>query len=99
MIFSENRYPPADQVRGQAFRNHALVTDNGPLFVSSGDLISDRRYKAAFELAGRGDFLAAADVLAQTVEAAPDFATAWFALGAIRDRLGDRDGAVAAFEA
>ncbi len=34
----------------------------------------------------------------QTVELAPAFATAWFALGAIRDRLGDRDGAVAAFE-
>jgi predicted TPR repeat methyltransferase len=71
--------------------------NSGPLFVSSGDLVSDRRYKAAVELAGRGDFAAAADVLAQTVAAAPDFATAWFALGAIRERLGDRDGAVAAF--
>src|SRR6201987_4850834 len=70
---------------------------SGPLFVSSGDLVSDRRYKAAVELAARGDFAAAADVLAQPVEAAPGFATAWFALGAIRDRLGDRDGAVAAF--
>jgi predicted TPR repeat methyltransferase len=75
------------------------VTDTGPLFVSSGDLLSDRRYKAAVELAGRGDFVAAADLLAQTVEVAPGFATAWFALGAIRDRLGDHDGAVAAFEA
>jgi predicted TPR repeat methyltransferase len=73
------------------------MSETGPLFVSSGDLVSDRRYKAAVELAGRGDFVAAADVLAQTVEAAPDFATAWFALGAIRDRLGNRDGAVAAF--
>jgi predicted TPR repeat methyltransferase len=73
--------------------------NTGPLFVSSGDLVSDRRYKAAVELAARGDFAAAADVLAQTVEAAPGFATAWFALGAIRDRLGDRDGAVAAFGA
>jgi predicted TPR repeat methyltransferase len=71
--------------------------NSGPLFVSSGDLVSDRRYKAAVELAARGDFAAAADVLAQTVEAAPGFATAWFALGAIRDRLGNRDGAVAAF--
>ena len=71
--------------------------NSGPLFVSSGDLVSDRRYKAAVELAARGDFAAAADVLTQTVEAAPGFATAWFALGAIRDRLGDRDGAVAGF--
>ena len=75
------------------------MTETGPLFVSSGALVSDRRYKAAVELAARGDFVAAADVLTQTVAAAPGFATAWFALGAIRDRLGDRDGAVTAFRA
>lgn len=74
------------------------MSDTGPLFVSSGDLIADRRYKAAIELASRGDFVAAADILTQTVELAPNFATAWFALGAIRDRLGDRPGAVTAFE-
>ncbi|MGD0024479.1 MAG: methyltransferase domain-containing protein [Xanthobacteraceae bacterium] len=74
------------------------MTDTGPLFVSSGDLIADRRYKWALDHAARGDFSGAADILAQTVELAPGFATAWFALGAIRDRLGDRDGAIAAFE-
>jgi len=74
------------------------MTDTGPLFVSSGDLIADRRYKWALDQAARGDFAAAADVLAQTVELVPRFATAWFALGAVRDRLGDRAGAVAAFE-
>jgi predicted TPR repeat methyltransferase len=74
------------------------MTDTGPLFVSSGDLIADRRYKWALDHAARGDFAGAADILAQTVELAPAFATAWFALGAVRDRLGDRDGAVAAFE-
>ena len=74
------------------------MTDTGPLFVSSGDLIADRRYKWAIDQAARGDFVAAADILSQTVELAPAFATAWFALGAIRDRLGDRPGAVAAFE-
>ena len=74
------------------------MTDTGPLFVSSGNLLADRRYKAAIELASRGDFPAAADILSQTVELTPNFATAWFALGAIRDRLGDRAGAVAAFE-
>src|SRR5262252_2925746 len=46
------------------------MRDSGPLFVTSGDLVSDRRYKAAVELA-------AVDVLAQTLEAAPGFATAW----------------------
>jgi predicted TPR repeat methyltransferase len=74
------------------------MSDTGPLFVSSGDLIADRRYKWALDQAARGDFVAAADILAQTVALAPGVATAWFALGAISDRLGDRAGAVAAFE-
>jgi predicted TPR repeat methyltransferase len=74
------------------------MTDTGPLFVSSGDLVADRRYKWALDHAARGDFAGAADILAQTVELAPGFATAWFALGAIRDRLGERDAAIAAFE-
>jgi predicted TPR repeat methyltransferase len=73
------------------------MTDTGPLFVSSGDLIADRRYKWALDHVAQGDLSGAADILAQTVELAPRFATAWFALGAIRDQLGDRDGAIAAF--
>ncbi len=73
------------------------MSDTGPLFVSSGDLIADRRYKWALDHVAQGDLSGAADILAQTVELAPRFATAWFALGAIRDRLGDRDGAVVAF--
>jgi predicted TPR repeat methyltransferase len=74
------------------------MSETGPLFVSSGDLIADRRYEWAIDHAARGDFAGAADILTQTVEMAPAFATAWFALGAIRDRLGDRTGAIAAFE-
>jgi predicted TPR repeat methyltransferase len=73
------------------------MSDTGPLFVSSGDLIADRRYKWALDHVAQGDLAGAADILAQTVELAPGFATAWFALGAVRDQLGDRDGAVAAF--
>ncbi len=73
------------------------MTETGPLFVSSGNLIADRRYKWALDHMAQGDRSGAADILAQTVELAPRFATAWFALGAIRDQLGDRDGAVAAF--
>jgi predicted TPR repeat methyltransferase len=68
-----------------------------PLFITSGDLIADRRYDAARHYWARGDLLAAADIMAQAVEAAPRFASAWFALGEIREGLGDRDGAVAAF--
>jgi len=73
------------------------MSDTGPLFVSSGDLIADRRYKWALDHAAQGDLSGAADILTQTVELAPRFATAWFALGAIRDQLGDRDGAITAF--
>jgi predicted TPR repeat methyltransferase len=73
------------------------MTDTGPLFVSSGDLIADRRYQWALDLAARGDLAGATDLLTQTLELAPGFAAAWFTLGTVRDRRGDRDGAVAAF--
>jgi len=66
-------------------------------FLTSGDLIADRRYRWAIDFLTRGDLAGAADVLAQALELAPNFATAWFALGVIRDRQGDRDSAVAAF--
>ena len=74
-----------------------MVTSSAPLFVSSGDLIADRRYQWAIDRAKRGDLDGAADILRQAVELAPAFATAWFALGAIRDVQGDRAGAIAAF--
>ena len=74
------------------------MPDTGPLFVSSGDLIADRRYQWALDHAARGDLSGAADILEQTVERAPAFAAAWCTLGAVRDRLGDRAGAIAAFE-
>jgi predicted TPR repeat methyltransferase len=70
---------------------------NQPLFLSSGDLIADRRFTFAQDLVARGDLAAAAELLAQTVEAAPLFAAAWFALGDIRERCGDREGAARAF--
>src|SRR5579872_6137964 len=74
------------------------MTQTGPLFVSSGDLVADQRYKWALDQAAKGDFAGAADILMQTIELAPAFATAWFALGAVRDRLGDHAGAARAFE-
>src|SRR4029079_7603910 len=70
-----------------------------PLFVSSGDLIADRRYQWALDYLQRGDAAAAADILAQVVATAPGFATAWFALASIREATGVRDGAIAAFAA
>jgi predicted TPR repeat methyltransferase len=67
------------------------------LFLSSGDLIADRRFDFARDLQLKGDFAAAADLLLQAIELAPDFASAWFTLGQIRDQLGEREAAVAAF--
>jgi len=68
-----------------------------PMFLSSGDLIADRRYDYARALDKRGDLAGAADLYRQAVEIAPGFASAWFALGEVRARLGDAGGAAARF--
>jgi len=67
------------------------------LFLSSGDLIADRRFEFARDLQLKGDLVAAADLLEQAIELAPKFASAWFTLGEIRERLGQREPAIAAF--
>jgi predicted TPR repeat methyltransferase len=69
----------------------------GPLMISSGDLIADRRYQWALDYIARGDRAGAAEILEQVLATAPAFAGAWFALGAIREAEGDRERAVAAF--
>jgi predicted TPR repeat methyltransferase len=68
------------------------------LFLSSGDLIADRRFEFARDLQLKGDLPAAADLLEQAVELAPNFASAWFTLGEIRHQLKERDKAIAAFQ-
>src|SRR6202795_250063 len=67
------------------------------LFLSSGDLVADRRFEFARDLQLKGDLAAAADLLSQATELAPGFASAWFTLGEIREQLGEREQAVAAF--
>jgi predicted TPR repeat methyltransferase len=67
------------------------------IFLSSGDVIADRRFEWARDLAGQGDLAAAADLLVQTLELAPGYAAAWFTLGEVSEKLGNREGAVAAF--
>jgi predicted TPR repeat methyltransferase len=67
--------------------------------VSSGDLIADRRYEFAKGLEARGDISGARDLLAQALERAPHFAAAWFALGEVKSKADDIDGAIAAFRA
>ena len=68
------------------------------LFLSSGDLVADRRFEFARDLQLKGDLAAAADLLEQATDLAPGFASAWFTLGEIRDELGERDAAIAAFQ-
>jgi len=67
------------------------------LFLSSGDLVADRRFEFARDLQLKGDLVAAADLLLQATELAPGFASAWFTLGQIREQLGEREAATAAF--
>jgi predicted TPR repeat methyltransferase len=67
------------------------------LFLSSGDLVADRRYEFARDLWLKGDLVAAADLLQQAIELAPGFVSAWFTLGEVSEQLGERDAAIAAF--
>lgn len=67
------------------------------LFMSSGDLLADRRFDFARDLQLRGDLAAAIGLLEQAIELAPGFVSAWFTLGDICEELGDRDKAVEAF--
>jgi predicted TPR repeat methyltransferase len=69
-----------------------------PIFLSSGDVIADRRFEWARDREAKGDLAGAADLLMQALELTPTFASAWFVLGELRQKLGDRAGAIGAFE-
>src|SRR3989442_3418405 len=68
------------------------------LFLSSGDLMADRRFEFARDLQLKGDLPAAADLLIQAIELAPDFTSAWFTLADIREQLGEHEAAVVAYQ-
>jgi predicted TPR repeat methyltransferase len=67
------------------------------LFLSSGDLIADRRYAWAQDRESKGDLAGAAELLEQALELTPGYASAWFALGELREKIGDVTGAVTAY--
>ena len=67
------------------------------LYLSSGDLIADRRYTWAQDLESKGDLAGAAELLEQALELTPGYASAWFALGELREKLGNADGAAVAY--
>jgi predicted TPR repeat methyltransferase len=67
------------------------------LFLSSGDLVADRRFEWARDCEAKGDLAGAADLLEQALELVPAYASAWFTLGEIAEKLGDRERAVWAY--
>jgi predicted TPR repeat methyltransferase len=69
-----------------------------PIFLSSGDVIADRRFEWARDRQSKGDLTGAADLMMQAIELVPAYAPAWFVLGEQRELRGDRSGAIAAFE-
>jgi predicted TPR repeat methyltransferase len=68
------------------------------IFLTSGDVIIDRRFEWARDLEAKGDLAGAADILTQTVELSPGYAAAWFLLGDLREKQGESAGAILAFE-
>jgi predicted TPR repeat methyltransferase len=74
---------------------HSMTSD--PL--AAGDLIAERRFAYAKAAAAGGDLSAAVELFEQTLERAPNWAAAWFALGEAREKLGDLDAAAQAFRA
>lgn len=65
--------------------------------LSSGDLIADRRASYARMLFEAGDFAAAADVMAQALELAPEWPAGLDRLGLYREAAGDLAGAIEAW--
>lgn len=67
------------------------------LFLSSGNLIADRRYDFGRDLRMRGDLEGAADLMRQALELEPGFASAWFSLGEICQELNQHGEAIKAY--
>lgn len=66
--------------------------------LSSGDPIADRRLSHARDYAAAGEPAAAAELMEQALEIAPDWAAGWFSLGSFREAAAATAGAIAAYE-
>jgi predicted TPR repeat methyltransferase len=64
--------------------------------LSSGDLIADRRADYATMIAEAGDVQGAAELMAQALELAPDWAAGWFRLADYEEKSGRKEAAVEA---
>lgn len=67
--------------------------------MSSGSLTADRRFAYAQSLRDEGDMAAAAEVMAQALEEAPDWAEGRFTLAEMLAGAGDTTGAITAYRA
>ncbi len=67
--------------------------------MSSGSLTADRRFAYARSLRDEGDMAAAAEVMAQALEEAPEWAEGRFTLAEMLTGAGDTAGAIAAYRA
>ncbi len=65
--------------------------------LSSGNLTADKRADYARMLGEAGDFQAAAELMQQALELAPDWAAGWFQAGGYFEKAGDVGAAAAAF--
>jgi predicted TPR repeat methyltransferase len=66
-------------------------------FHSSGDVIADRRADYARMLAEAGDHQAAAELMMQALELAPNWAAGWDLQGSYCEKAGDLSGAISAW--
>lgn len=86
--------PRARRLVWEPSRDHPVLTK---AFHSSGDVIADRRAGYARMLAQGGEHAAAADLMRQALEIAPDWAAGWDLLGLYCERAGDVAGAISAW--
>ncbi|MHA6297463.1 methyltransferase [Devosia sp. CAU 1758] len=66
-------------------------------FYSSGDVIADRRADYARMLAEQGDHAAAAELMVQALDLAPEWAAGWNLAGSYHEKAGCLAGAIAAW--
>ncbi len=69
-----------------------------PVRLGSGNPVVDRRADYAEGLAEAGEFAAAADLMAQSLEMVPDWVPGWFRRAEWALAAGDRDAAIAAWD-
>ncbi|MGN7294763.1 methyltransferase [Rhizobium sp. SAFR-030] len=65
---------------------------------SSGDAIADRRADYARMLSEAGDYAAAVELFEQALELVPGWTAGWVMLGEARNKAGQAEGAIEAFE-